>query len=142
MSLLSRRRDRRGANLMEFGLWLPALATLFSGVVDVSWMMSQYHNVVRAARDGARVGVAIIEDDETTRGEVITEAAEDHANDILTGVGMACGSGCTVDANVVAVSGTDMLVVQVTYPYEPLIGLIPLRTSMTSTFSMMLQQQT
>ena len=138
-----RRRERRGANAVEFGLWLPVLAILFSGIVDVSWMMSRYHNVSRAARDGARVGVAIIEDETVTPGTVITATAKSHAEAILNGVGMTCDGRCTVTATLTTLSSNDVLEVDVTYDYQPLIGLLPLgTTAMRSRFTMMVQQQT
>lgn len=134
------RRQRRGANAVEFGLWIPVLFVLFAGLVDLSWLMSRYQNVVRAARDGARVGVAIIEDDDDVPGSVMGPVAEDHAKAILDGVGMTCDTGCTVEAKLIN-DGSDMLEVRVVYPFEPLIGFLPLKTDMKSQFTMMVQQQ-
>ena len=137
------RRKREGANAVEFGLWLPVLAVLFSGIVDVSWLMSRYHNVARAARDGARVGVAVIEDEDVTPGDEMTAAAKGHAEAILNGVGMTCDTRCTVTATLTTKSSSDVLQVDVTYNYQPLIGLLPLgTTAMRSRFTMMVQQQT
>jgi Flp pilus assembly protein TadG len=137
------RRKREGANVVEFGLWLPVLAILFSGIVDVSWLMSRYHNVARAARDGARVGVSIIEDEDSTPGDEMEAVAKSHAEAILNGVGMTCDTRCTVVASLTTVSSSDVLEVDVTYTYEPLIGLLPLGSStLHSTFTMMVQQQT
>ncbi len=45
---------RRGAAAVEFALWLPFVALLFSCLVDFSQYMSQKHGVTRAAREGAR----------------------------------------------------------------------------------------
>lgn len=132
-------RSRRGAAATEFGLWLPILAVLISGVLDISWMMSRYHNVVRAARDGARVGASIIEPDDTVPGAIITVAAEEHAKAILDGVGMTCGAGCTVEATLVNLPGSAIEVV-VVYPFEPLLGIFPINVDMRSSFAMRVQQ--
>ncbi|MFT7520000.1 MAG: Flp pilus assembly protein TadG [Kiritimatiellia bacterium] len=134
-------RRRRGAAAIEFAMWIPVLAVLFSGIVDVSWMMSRQHNVVRAARDGARVGAVIIEDGAVTPGTDITRVAEEHAVSILNGVGMTCDGGCKVTATYVT-SPRAMVTVHVEYDFVPLMGLIPLSTTLTTSFTMMAQQQT
>ena len=137
------RRQRLGGAAIEFALWLPVIMTMISGIIDVSWMMSRYHQVVRAARDGARVGVAIIEDDDTTYGAEIKAAAEDHTEALMDGVGLECSTNpnCDVVADIVTEDGLDYLEVSVTYRYEPMMGILPLRTDLNSAFTMMLQQQ-
>jgi hypothetical protein len=132
------RRQRRGASALEFGLWLPVLVSGFAGMVDISWMMSEYSSVVRAARDGARVGVAVIEDEMVPPGSEMTVAAEAHASAVLAGVDMPCGTGCTVEATYDA--STEFLTVEVIYPYEPLLGFLPLATQLRSSFTMRSQQ--
>lgn len=140
-SELPERRRRRGGAAIEFGLWLPVMLTIVSGITDVSWMMSRYHQVVRAARDGARVGVSIVEDEDTSYGTKIKAAAEAHAEAILDGVGMPCDDRCSVKADIVTNDGLDYLEVDVTYRYDPLLGMLPLQTDLNSRFVMMLQQQ-
>jgi len=135
------RRQRAGGAAIEFGLWLPVIMAMLSGIVDVSWMMSRYHQVVRAARDGARVGVAIIEADDVAYGSEITAASTAHAEALLDGVGMTCDSDCTVTSTIITDGGLDYLEVEVQYEYEPLMNMVPLETTLQSRFTMMLQQQ-
>lgn len=123
---------------MEFGLWLPVLFSLFAGLIDVSWMMSRYQNVVRAARDAARVGVAVVEDETSAPGAEITAAAEAHADALLTGVDMPCGDGCDIVTTFEASSGR--LTVTINYPYEPILGFLPLGSTLQSSFTMQSKQ--
>ena len=136
------RRDRKGGAAIEFALWLPVMMTVASGIIDTSWMMSRYHQVTRAARDSARVGISIIEPEDVIPGVLVKAAAKDHAEDLLNGVGMGCvAPGCVVDATIVTQSGRDYLRVEVDWEYTPLMGLLPLNTNLHSEFMMMLQQQ-
>lgn len=133
------RRQRRGGAAIEFALWLPVLAILLSGIIDIAWMVSRYHNVVRAARDGARVGAAIIEPDTETPGALVLEASRAHAEVILDGVGMPCDVGRAVTSELVEIPGS-AVEVRVNYPYRPALGLFPLPVTLTSRFAMRLQQ--
>lgn len=137
-----RHRDRRGAAAIEFGLWMPVLTALLTGIIDVSWYLSRYHNVVRAARDGARFAVSIVEDNNTLKGSEIESEAVEHSVFLLNGVGMPCADGCLVAGDYdPSPGGNAFIEVSVTYPYQPLIGLVPLPTTMTSTFTMLCQDQ-
>ncbi|MFK7928437.1 MAG: TadE family protein [Myxococcota bacterium] len=137
-----RRRGRAGGAAIEFALWLPVMMTVASGIIDTSWMMSRYHQVTRAARDAARVGISVIEPEDVAPGSMVSSAAEDHAQAVLNGVGMGCPpSTCVTDATIINTGGRDYLRMDVQWEYEPLMGLLPLNTTLRSTFTMMLQQQ-
>lgn len=136
------RRRRRGGAAIEFGLWLPVIMSMLAGIVDIGWMMHAHHNVVRAARDGARVGVAVIEGDDVVAGTEAKDVAEDHARAILDGVRMTCtDANCNVAADVIREDGVNYLRVTVGYDFEPLVKFLPLETRLQSQFVMMLQQQ-
>lgn len=135
-----RRQQRRGVAAMEFTFWLPVLAAVASGIVDTGWYMSQYHNVSRAARDGARQGATMLETADAVPGTEIEAASEAQALSVLEGVGLPCEGGCAIDADWV-IGERDYVVVDVIYPFEPLIGFIPIELSMRSTFSMVTRQQ-
>lgn len=137
----TRSGSSRGASALEFALWLPVILAMIAGITDISWMMHSYHNVVRSARDGARVGVSIIEDEDTVAGSEVRARAVAHAQAILEGVRMPCDDRCDVTARIVTDSGAEFLEVQVRYDYEPLLNFLPLATTLESTFIMMLQQQ-
>lgn len=56
-SRLSRWRNARGAELLEFALVLPILLVLVAGIVDFALMFRAFEIVTNAAREGARVRV-------------------------------------------------------------------------------------
>lgn len=50
-----RRRDDRGAAVLEFALVVPLLLLLVFGIIDFGWMLMKANLVNNAARDAARV---------------------------------------------------------------------------------------
>jgi Flp pilus assembly protein TadG len=126
---------------MEFAFWLPILMLLVSGIIDLGWYISRYNNVVRAAKDGARYGATIIEDQDVVTGTQIEASAADQAALVLEGLGMDCDAGCSIDAVYDVSSDRAAVVVTVTYPFEPLIGFTGVGTSISAQFTMMAQQQ-
>lgn len=131
---------RRGSAATEFALWLPFLAILTSGVVDFSWYMSRSYNVARIVRDSARTGAAVREDNTVEFGTQASAAAREHADRVLDGLGMTCHDGCTVDVQVED-DGFRMITVSVSYPYQPLIGLVSVPTTIHYDFTMALEAQ-
>lgn len=127
---------RRGAAAIEFVMWLPILAVLISGLVDIGWYMSTYHRVQRVAQDGARVGVRqAASETVANQGTLQMSQSLARANAVLPTVGL---SG-TVTTTYIQNSGTcpfDRLRVRVTVPFTPLIGLVPLPTTIVSEFNM------
>ncbi len=126
---------------MEFALWLPVIMVLLGGILDVGWYLSRQQNVIRAARDGARIGSTVLEDQTDNRGAQIEAAAEAQAKLVLDGLGMPCGTGCEVDALYEQSTGRAAVVVTVRYPFGPLVGVVPLPTHLAAQFTMMTQQQ-
>ena len=115
------RQKRRGTAAIEFAFWVPMVALMFSGIVDLSWLMTLKENVTQAARDGARAGAA------SNNPSQVTSRASTSANGVLAGVGLV---GCTVNPTefTVSISGTDLdgIRVDVSCPFHPLVGLIPM----------------
>jgi len=58
----SRRRDEKGASLVEVGLVLPLLILLAVGLSEVGFLVIDYITVTNAARSGARTGAAAADD--------------------------------------------------------------------------------
>ena len=140
---MRRSARRRGIAAMEFAFWLPVVMTLLGGIVDVGWYLSCYQNIVRAARSGARVGAATLEDNGVVEGSQIEAAAISQAELVLDGVGMECTptNGCDIDAVWDTSSGRAAIVVSVSYPAETLVGIVPVPDPITAQFTMMTQQQ-
>ena len=134
---------RRGIAAMEFAFWLPVIMTLLGGIIDVGWYLSCYQNVVRAARSGARLGSATLEPNGTPAGTVIEAAAIAQAELVLEGVGMECTptNGCLIDAVWDISSGRAAVVVTVSYPFDALVGIVPVPDPIVAQFTMMTQQQ-
>ncbi len=115
-----RRLRRRGSAATEFALWMPLITLLFSGMVDFSWYMSRYHNIVRVARDAARVAVSTYENPvDDAAGSLMIPAAEAHAIKSLTMMGMPCLDCVTVTYSKVPFKH---IKVEVQYDFEPLVG--------------------
>lgn len=50
-----RRRDDRGANLVEFALIMPLLLLLILGIVEFGFLFAQFNEVRHGAHEGARL---------------------------------------------------------------------------------------
>ncbi len=138
-----RESRRRGAAAIEFGLWMPVLAVLLSGLVDLSWFMSRYHLVQRATMDGVRFGVRKASEEDTSdpQGSKQVPAAEQRALAVLTGFGL---SSPTVNATLIpngAGCPFDRLEMDTTVQFQPLIGFLPMPTTISADFAMMSEIQ-
>ena len=135
------RRERRGSAATEFALWVFPIMVLISGLVDFSWYMSRYHNVVRVARDAARTGAAIYEHDVGFKGELVVPAARDHAYLAFEMMNMDCiEPECTIDVAYLT-DPYDHVAVAVTYQYQPLVGLYRFEPTLYSRFVMLHEYQ-
>jgi Flp pilus assembly protein TadG len=112
--------SRRGIAAVEFGLWVPAIMLMLSGIIDFGWYISQSEIVMRAARDGSRAGAA------QSVSANITSSAINTANSVVTGIGLA---GCTPTAalTTAGIGGENLRVLTTTVvcPYTPLVGIVP-----------------
>ena len=139
---LARSGRRRANAAIEFALLLPVVITLFGSIIDLSLFVTRAHVIQRAARDAARVGSATLESGAVHTGAGIITASKDQATAALTQAGLPCGAGCTVSAEWRTVSGTRVIFVSIKYPYDAIMGVIPvLPTQIRADFTMMTQQQ-
>lgn len=135
------RRRRRGASAVEFALIFPFMVVLIFGAIEFSWYISIRYDVQRAAREGARIGSAVLLTPEDT-GDLITNAAVQRATDVLEARGNPCGAGCLVTAELFFFGGYQHLQVNVAYPHTPLVpGLELIAPSARGQFVMLTQQQ-
>ena len=82
-------RSRRGSTVTEFAIWLPVMVIIFSGMVDLSWQLSQYQKLVRITRDAARVAAATYENPQFMEpGSLSIIAGEDYARDACARLNM------------------------------------------------------
>ena len=119
------RRNAEGTAALEFGLLLPLLLVVLLGIIDYGHIYFTRLAMSNAAREGARVGVTLPEDEASA-------AATAAANDYLSQAG--------VSAAVVATTPSDAdptVTVTITIdPFEPLIGLVPTPNSLGVSSSM------
>lgn len=144
---------RRGAAMIEFALWVPILVMLVAGIVDLARYMSVQHVVVRAARDGARLGVTVTQKvisvsprvTEAPDAATIQQTAVEHGLGILTESGITTGT--TVNARwyrpaLAPANQYCWLEVTATAPYVQMMGALPgLGNTVRHRFTMMTQAQ-
>ena len=114
-------RAESGAEMIEFGLTLPLLLLLVSGMVEFGFLLQQYEVVTNAAREGARIAVLpTYAPSQTAR----VNNATARVNQYLTNAGLNQSlAGITVGApvsNVLAAPATGCVwsvPVTVTYPH-------------------------
>jgi len=114
-------RAESGAEMIEFGLTLPLLLLLVSGMVEFGFLLQQYEVVTNAAREGARIAI-LPTYSETPTAQVNNATAR--VNQYLTNGGLnqslaTVTVGAPV-ANVLAAPATGCIwsvPVSVTYPH-------------------------
>jgi len=128
---------RRGSAAVEFALTVPVLMVIIFGVLDYSWYIKQATDVVRATREGLRLGVGVSQDDGPDA------AAESQTEIVLAGYGLDCESGldCEIEAVNTTVDGLDAVTLTVVVPYEPLVGMVPAPEQMRAEITMALEDQ-
>lgn len=138
------RQRRRGVAAIEFALWLPVILLMFGGIVDLSMYVALQHDVVQAARDGARYGSTVTAKADGTvadRPYIIGEATG-FATKILNDGGLPCPSAaCQVTGSWLKPHAYWLVNVRVEYAYEPLTGMITMPDSVAYEFQMMTQLQ-
>lgn len=129
------RRRRSGAVAVEFALTLPLLFTLVVAVVDYGWFFVRQAAVVDAARDAVRMGVTAVRDEDP---RLVAEAALAR---VLADAGMPCDLDCTLDAEIATTGGYLLLRVDVSRPYDPVVGLLPVPALTEAASEMLLEEQ-
>jgi Flp pilus assembly protein TadG len=127
----SHRKTRRGANAVEFALLAPVLLALMTGTMDLGYLVALRYCAASAADHAARSGAA------TPRDRSPEEAALEEA------VARWTSFGLPMTPTVVTFrEGTpELMVVRFTVAAEPLVGLVPARTSFEVTRVRRMEQQ-
>lgn len=116
------RRNRRGANAIEFALIAPILFMIMAGVMEYGWFLFNQILLDSAAREGARVG-ARTEDDSATATLEQEDAAKAAAIAFWDGLGIPGSPTFTPDT--IDSVGEDLIVVDANMTYTGLIGFTP-----------------
>lgn len=127
-------RSRRGSNAIELALILPFLLLILTGTLDLSWMFYTHQSLSSAARMAVRDGSVTTLDDGP--GVVAEVAMLEHLAD------------AGVDPSTVSVAHSwtgappDLyLTLDVTVPYQPLIGFVPSPDHLTVHQTMRMENQ-
>jgi hypothetical protein len=122
-------REDRAAAMVEFAIVAPLLFMLVFGLIDVGRFMFEYHHLVNAVRDGARVGAVL----------PMTTAAERIASyhvittRVVESVSLRPINPHWVAVSEVGVAPTRRVRVTVTgYPFEPTTPFFTRRTTLPS----------
>lgn len=132
-----RRAECRGSVAVEFAIVLPVFVSLLLGVTEYGWLFYTEVIVANAAREGARVGVTLAPGDAVDG----PTAAQERAAAYLAASGLSCTGGCAVAASDAGTAPARMLDVEVTYPYQPLIGFVPTPADVVARSSMRYEVQ-
>lgn len=136
-------RRRRAAVALEFAMVLPILVLMLGAILELSWFISQFRVMTRAARDAARVGSVTLEGPYGD-GSSIEAAAEAQALTMIEEAGYACNTDCDIDAvwEQDLFDGYYYVRVSIEYPYDAFTLTLPfLGPTMTAEFTMLTQQQ-
>lgn len=126
-------RNRRANQAVEFALVLPVLLALVSGIADYGWYLSQHVGITEAAREGARsAATAWVDEDPLLRGHAA-------AGEVLDEWNIA---DATVTVTLVADVVLGQIVhVEVSAPYDPLLHLVPAPQTLSQTVEMRTEWQ-
>ena len=115
-----------GIATVEFAIVLPLLVILLLGVTEIGRAMIRYNALTKAAQEGARYAAAYALQGSTGVVDVDPQLLTEIRNVVV--FGNIAGAGRPVlgglqaaQVNVVDLGG-DQVRVDVTYPYQPLIG--------------------
>lgn len=129
-----RQGARRGANALEFVLTLPVLLILLSGIVDYSYLLHMQFNLVNTVSQGARAASSSDFADATGIATQVVQEIWTHTYP---------DTSATISAQVVTIGSVGDVGVRVeaSVPYQPLVGLIPVPSTVEHTAVMRLDDQ-
>jgi Flp pilus assembly protein TadG len=136
---MHRRRERGGA-AVEFAIVLPLFCALVFGIVDYGWYYYQRFTLAAAVRDGIRYGVTIPAT-ATSPNDPYTLAQKRAASTFAAASSLTVIWGPSLPYGVTAIPTKSMTLQATISPYKPLIGFVPLPTSMTYSMTMLLEVQ-
>lgn len=80
---------RRAAVLVEFAILLPILLTIVFGIIEFGYMFFVRQTLINAAREGARVAIVVVDDD--NRQEIVRSRTA-----AVLQAGAVDPAGCTI----------------------------------------------
>jgi len=134
-----RRRDREGANAVEFALVMPTFIILVFGMMEFSWAFFMRAGVINSVRSGCRDGSVVHPDDDPSA------TAEVSIQDNLQLYTIDCddlNTTCQITTALSGSSPTEQVDCEVQVNYEPILGgLVTAPTQILASTSMVLELQ-
>jgi Flp pilus assembly protein TadG len=112
-----KRRDQRGASVVEFAIILPLIVWLIFGIMEIGFVLYDKNMITQASREGARAGVVFRVP--AVADEEIIEVVNDYLGTSLITFGEPQTATVTVMRN--GSSAGDRLKVTVSYTYTALV---------------------
>ena len=112
-----KRRDQRGASVVEFAIILPLIVWLIFGIMEIGFVLYDKTMITQASREGARAGVVFRVP--AVADEEIIEVVNDYLGTSLITFGEPQTATVTVMRN--GSSAGDRLKVSVSYTYTALV---------------------
>lgn len=130
---------RRGATALEFALLLPVFTAILFAVMEYGWIFYQQSNVVAATRDALRVAVTIPK----SESPAPDAAADEQVRAKLTQFGYTSDQldAATITVTYNGATPSETLTLEVTMPYEPIIGLVSVPNAISCSMTMRLELQ-
>lgn len=119
-------RPRRAASALEVAFILPVVLLLLAGIMDWSWLLFHQMSVVVASGRGARIAAGVSESDDP-------EGAAARSVETWLGRFGLDPDRATIQAQVDSASDPQTILVEVSVPYHPLVGLLPMPNQAAAT---------
>jgi Flp pilus assembly protein TadG len=119
-----RRRNERGANIVEAAIVIPLLVLLLIGVVDFGRAYFAYITIINAAREGANWGV--LHPATEACGKALAEAQDLTSQGLTPNCTYTCSGGCAANTPI-------MVTMEVDFPL--ILGSIVGRPNIPITYS-------
>lgn len=115
---------RRGSHLVEFALVFPVFWLLLAGMIDWGWLFYHRQMLDRAANAGCRSASLIDPGVDESAVPLVAATAQASMVNELERSGIECDSNtCTTDVYLTGDPPGRTLVCEVSYYYEPLLGV-------------------
>ena len=112
---------RRGVAAVELALTLPIVVMLTSAVIDYGLFLRSLATVNNAVREGARAGVRVPAGADPSPETI----ALVNVQRVLVDAGFVDRAAAHTDAVLLPVGDTTSLVITVSIPFTPVVGLLP-----------------
>ena len=142
---MSRKRPRRGQATVEFALILPVVLLILAGAIEFGRVFWSYGLLLQAAQEAARQGAVLgaATSDTTIASTAQQTAAKGGLTISTSNVAVSATCSYTSSTSITAANRTrgNVLTVQVSYQFTPLIPFLPMTSlNLSPSSSMEIEQ--